>query len=408
MNILLLTSVYPNAVTLKNDASTKVVHYFAKAWKNLGHNVRVIYNAHRYPLIVYKLPEAVKKRISSHLGFELPADSSVRKEAHYFVDGVPVWRLPVRKLIPHKNHRGAVIARQVRKIESLMNEEGFIPDVVIGHWACPQMPIIAQLKDYYKCTTAIVLHGTGYINDKSFHAEKYLPKIDTLGCRSVDESINIQRILNMKYRPFVCCSGMPDEYVANNPFDSTKFLNTKEIHILFVGRLVKYKNVNIILEALSELKNQNFTFDIIGDGEEKKKLEKLSERLGLRDKVHFKGRMEREKVFEAMSKAHCFVMVSSGEVFGLVYLEAMLAGCITVGTKNEGVDGILIDGENGYLCKRNDINDLKKKFHTIFSMSEEEMIVMAGKANKTVCERFKESDVAKYYLNEIDAFVINK
>ena len=51
-------------------------------------------------------------------------------------------------------------------------------------------------------------------------------------------------------------------------------------------------------------------------------------------------------------------MISKEETFGLVYLEAMSMGCITIASKNEGMEGIIIDGENGFLCTAGDDDEL--------------------------------------------------
>ena len=61
--------------------------------------------------------------------------------------------------------------------------------------------------------------------------------------------------------------------------------------------------------------------------------------------------------------ADCFVMVSSREAFGLVYLEAMAKGCIVIGTKGQGIEGIVKHGENGFLCKARDVNELTVLVH---------------------------------------------
>jgi glycosyltransferase involved in cell wall biosynthesis len=61
-----------------------------------------------------------------------------------------------------------------------------------------------------------------------------------------------------------------------------------------------------------------------------------------------KGGVAREKVLEIMRESDIFILPSVHETFGMVYLEAMASGCITVCTKNDGIDGIIKDGENGF------------------------------------------------------------
>ena len=50
-----------------------------------------------------------------------------------------------------------------------------------------------------------------------------------------------------------------------------------------------------------------------------------------------------------MGRADCFAMASSPETFGLTYLEAMACGCYVIGSKGEGIDGVMVTGDNGVL-----------------------------------------------------------
>lgn len=65
--------------------------------------------------------------------------------------------------------------------------------------------------------------------------------------------------------------------------------------------------------------------------------------------VTFTGHLPQHEVYEKMRQSDIFVLPSVGETFGMVYLEAMASGCIVVGTKDDGIDGIIKDGENGFL-----------------------------------------------------------
>ena len=67
-----------------------------------------------------------------------------------------------------------------------------------------------------------------------------------------------------------------------------------------------------------------------------------------------------------MGKADCFAMVSSPETFGLTYLEAMACGCYTIGSKGEGIDGVLVDGENGKLVTPGSVEELAAALELYF------------------------------------------
>lgn len=70
----------------------------------------------------------------------------------------------------------------------------------------------------------------------------------------------------------------------------------------------------------------------------------------LGNKVYFTGKIPREEIIKYYDQSECFILISRDEVFGLVYLEAMSRGCITIAARNEGMEGIIEHGVNGFLC----------------------------------------------------------
>lgn len=399
MKILLLSSIYPHKDD-RNKNATKVVPYFAQEWAKMGHEVLVVHNVNRYPAFVHKIPLSIKTKLATKLSFDIPDMSDVSQQE--FADGaVDVLRLPIFKIIPHGDHSASLIKKNTDKIVSWLEEKHFVPEVIIGHWMSPQAPIIAHLKQVYQCRTALVLHGRGYVNDPRFDAKKYLPYIDALGCRSRAEAEYVQQALGYPKMPFICYSGVPDAFVSKYAFDEEKFASVPENwRFIYVGRLVAYKNIDKVLYALATIKDKDFAFDIIGTGAEEAKLKDIAKKHGIADKVVFHGRMPREEVLEYMRKAHCFVMISKGEVFGLVYLEAMAASCITIGSKDEGIDGVIRDGENGMLCTAADAGDLSAVLQKMLSMDTVELRRYAKAGFETASE-FTDSNVAKWYLNDV-------
>lgn len=400
MNILVLTSVFPEESKKEQGQNiTKVVYYFVKEWKRQGHNLKVIHNAHRYPYFVYCIPQKLKEKFEAKFGFPIP-EIDTTKERKYKYDGIEVWRLPMFKLIPHGEHPKSVVKSQSKKIQQILKESEFIPDIIVGHWMSPQAQLLNELKTIYHCKTALVLHGKTYLNSKKFNFDNYSGSIDRLGCRSKAEAEEVKDILNLRDMPFICYSGVPEKYVCNWEQMKKKFQNIEEWRILYVGRLVNFKNVDKILMALAEIRTERYVFDIIGDGECRKELETLSEKLNIRDKVCFHGKLSREKTQEYMRKAHCFTMISTGEVFGLVYLEAMAAGCITIGTLRGGIDGVIKNGENGYLCTDKNSLELIKVYQKIFKMSYIDISNVVKNALGTA-ETFTDAKVAQRYLEDI-------
>lgn len=142
--------------------------------------------------------------------------------------------------------------------------------------------------------------------------------------------------------------------------------NDKKI-LLYVGRLLKLKNINVIVEAISKLKNKNdFVLFIVGDGPERDNLIKLCKSLNV--DVVFTGNIANSSdVYEYYFLADLFIFPTSGEAWGLVINEALAAGLPVLCSKAAGSSFDLVkDGVNGYLFDYNDPYDLSKKIEEIF------------------------------------------
>lgn len=399
MKILVLTSIYKQESLGTRDKSTSVVNYFVHEWDKQGHDIIVINNSHQYPKLVHKLPNIIRNKINAKLGFEILSYDAVKK-TKYSDGDVRVYRLPIKKFIPHSSPGANIIKNQTNKIIDILNKENFQPDVITGHWASPQLEMIYGLKPLLNCKTAIVLHGTNYIESPRFDKNKYLENIDIIGTRSLNQSIKVKRILDLDYLPFVCYSGIPNDYLEKYSLNLDKFENINEWNITFVGRLVGYKNIDSIIKALSTIKTIKWKFNIVGDGGERTALEQLSKDLGCLDKVKFWNKVSRETVMEILKDTHIFTMVSTNEVFGLVYLEAMAASCITIASENGGVDGIIVNEENGFLCPNGDSLELRNILLKIMTLNIEKIRNISSNAYMTVNE-YSDSKAAKKYLQNI-------
>jgi glycosyltransferase involved in cell wall biosynthesis len=159
-------------------------------------------------------------------------------------------------------------------------------------------------------------------------------------------------------------------------------------------------------ETLLSLTNSEFTdfsLTYIGQGAEGKKinayLPTLAE-LKPKSSVSLLGRIPREKIKQHLLSSDVFIMVSKNEVFGLVYLEAMATGCIPVAAKNEGFDGIIIDGVNGFLCEAGNVDELTQIINRIKKMPCEELKKISQQAIETA-NQMTDEKMAKNYLNDV-------
>ncbi len=152
--------------------------------------------------------------------------------------------------------------------------------------------------------------------------------------------------------------------------------------VCYLGRLKRYKRVDLLLEAmrivLSEMPEARLT--ILGDGDARGELIKLSERLGIRDRVVFRGLVGDEEKVKTLQKSHLLVNTSPKEGWGLTGVEAMGCGTPVIASDSPGLRDSIVDGETGFLVEHGDVEKLAGRIVEVL-------------ANKTVRERLSENGV---------------
>ena len=400
MNILLLT----NSMKQPDDtysSKTDVVFFFAKEWVKAGHRVVIIHSETKFPLFYYWVPKSLASKIVGGRFSSFPSVSS-RKQLIREQDGVSINRLPMLKLIPHSAYKESQYIKQIKKIQKYLEEIDFKPDVITGHWLEPQLRLIHELGLIYKAKTGFVIHGM-LPDNISENYQEYIKSLNCFFLRSQpvkDKTMESQQKLFMPAKVRVCYSGIPDEYVGS--IEKRKdWKNDGVFKIIYVGRLVRYKRIDAVIQALAlNLKNVDYRFDIIGEGDEKENLMQLASALGVSKRIVFHGRISRDAVQKKLRESDCFVMISENEVYGLAYLEAMAAGCITIASIGGGIDGIIKSGINGYLSEQGNNEMLGELLKTINSLSSEDVERIRENAAETV-RSFTDSKVAEKYLHDI-------
>lgn len=119
----------------------------------------------------------------------------------------------------------------------------------------------------------------------------------------------------------------------------------------FMGRLVGWKAVDLLLEAMSlALREVDFELDVLGDGGERVSLERQARELGFTDRVRFRGFLPQRECAGALASADAFVLPSLYECGGAVVLEAMAMGLPVIATRWGGPADYL-DAETGILVE---------------------------------------------------------
>jgi glycosyltransferase involved in cell wall biosynthesis len=158
--------------------------------------------------------------------------------------------------------------------------------------------------------------------------------------------------------------------------------------ILTVCRLSHEKNLEVLIKAFDKINTKNTYLVIVGDGLERPYLEHLVKRLNLTNETRFVGiRKDRERFY---SIADVFVLPSTYEGFGQVFLEAMASEVPCIGSKPDypdiivACDEIIRDGRTGYLEDPFSIDDLADKIERI--IFNDDLRDTLGMESRKICE----------------------
>src|SRR6266480_6466621 len=169
----------------------------------------------------------------------------------------------------------------------------------------------------------------------------------------------LSRVTNVAISKAVADGISGHSFVIGNPYDDAVFRLipnlARDKNLVFVGRLVSDKGVDLLLQALKFLQNDGLAPDltIVGSGPEEQNLRRLAAELGLNRQVSFTGQQSGGALAQLLNRHRILVVPSRwAEPFGIVALEGIACGCIVVGSEKGGLKeaigpcGVTFENEN--------------------------------------------------------------
>jgi rhamnosyl/mannosyltransferase len=191
-----------------------------------------------------------------------------------------------------------------------------------------------------------------------------------------------------------------------NNFLHDKLNNKKSVKLLFVGRLVYYKGIDVLINAMSRINNAELF--VVGDGVLKSEMIKLANILGLNEKIHFLEHLNFDELKAAFDDCDIFVFpsVANSEAFGIVQLEAMFYGKPVINTDlPTGVPFVSVNGETGITVKAGDIGELRDSMQELID-NEDKRKLYGLNAKKRVNEFYSIEkmlhDIHDKYINLLE------
>jgi glycosyltransferase involved in cell wall biosynthesis len=159
--------------------------------------------------------------------------------------------------------------------------------------------------------------------------------------------------------------------------------------ILYLGRLKRYKGVDLLIRAVGYLKETgdlSVRLLVAGKGDDEPRLRSLATSLGVGDLVRFLGYVSEEEKVELFQRAWIHALTSPKEGWGISILEAAACGTPTVASRSPGLRDAVLDGETGVLVPHGNVKDLAESLERLLKADETRR--MMGRAARRFAEGF--------------------
>ena len=271
------------------------------------------------------------------------------------------------------------------------------PDIVHAHWLIPGAYVTNKsiMKHTKLC---ISMHGTDvFLINKMKIAKRLAKKSIQRADKHHFVSNALQTIVVKQYGntygdglvlPMVF--GLEDFRQESKTLPETK-------RILFVGRLMEVKGIDVLINAFSLLVKhhpfEDWNLDIVGDGPERDYLTKLSRDKAISHLVNFHGSKQRNQIKDFYSQAELFILPSKTtslgekEGLGLVVLEAMMAGVPVIGTDCGGIRETIVNGRTGIIIPENDVDALHHAMADLLN-DPKQRIELINNAHSAIDKRY--------------------
>ncbi len=176
-------------------------------------------------------------------------------------------------------------------------------------------------------------------------------------------------------------------------------LSDTSIALVTTSRLVKKNGLDTVIEALPLLPKE-VVFVIFGVGPEEEYLRALAERLGMEERVLFKGQISHDVMPKYLKACNIFIRPSRSEGMGNSFVEAMAAELPVIATPVGGITDFLIDGETGWFAVVDNPSSIVNAYERIYSSVENTSAVIT-KAKKVALDRYNWNLIAKRMENEV-------
>lgn len=337
-------------------------------------------------------------------------DYEVHTCANYsnFTDDKSKYNIKMHQIDFERNPFNIKNIKAYRQLLKLMKEEkfdlvhcntpigGLLGRICAKKLKVPKVIYTAHGFHFYK--GAPLINNLIYKNVEKLLA-KYTDILVTMNKEDYEAAQKFKLSKNGKVM-FVHGVGMDTENFKIENFDALEYrknlgLKEDDVVVISAGDLIKRKNYETAIKAISECKKDNIKYLICGTGQEEANLKRLTEQLGLNEQIQFLG--YRNDIKELMNCSDIFLFTTKQEGLPRSMMEAMSAGLPCIASKIRGNIDLLEDGNGGFL------NDVAKPEEFASSLS----ILADNKAKREKMGQFNKENIKKFDTENVKKELLN-
>ena len=189
--------------------------------------------------------------------------------------------------------------------------------------------------------------------------------------------------------------------IIGNPIEMSEYYGKHTgMGVISVGKLMPQKNHSMEIKAFAQIANKiEYDLYIYGDGDEKASLTSLAKQLGVIERIHFCGNIK--NIDDVLENNKWFIMTSNYEGLSNALIEAMIKGMVCISTKWNGVEDLIIDGKNGFLVEKGDIDGVANMMLRVANIKNDEYQSISENAINTACS-FKVENIISQWNDALD------
>ena len=317
-------------------------------------------------------------------------------------DGIRIHRcLSIRKEASRSNPWEQLSFLLGACTDGLLFVKKWKPDVLITFFGVPSGPVGLLAKTFFKIPYIVSLRGGDVPGFRPYDFKRFhdvtAPIIravwnrageviaNSSGLQDLAESFESQAVIK------VVPNGVDvNKYQAKEGYDGKP-------HMLFVGRVVHQKGLDILIDQLHDIQAHDWVLSIVGDGPERNPLKNQVRSQGMEERVYFLGWKERNELVSIYRHGNIFIFPSRHEGMPNAVLEAMASGLPVVASRIAGNEELVVHGKTGFLFpvdQPETLTDFIQKLITNPSLRKR----MGTAARERVEEKYTWKRTAEAYL----------